>query len=265
MTSAIGSVSRVDRDSGSTGIEDQAKRADANNGPTAQKTSPRNEKVDGAAKMYEKAFLSEMVKAMRQTVDFGAQKPSMGENIYREELDQQYVDSWGEKGGIGLADLIYNQIMERYFNSESGQAVKKEGGGIPLTDRDVSRVIRVKTADAPGQVPLRVELKKTADGSPAKVQAPWAGEVVSNIKIEGGKTALTLKHGPNLRSTLVFNGVTAAQAQPGAKLEKGDVVGILSPEIHSFLWNINRTGTDAPEAASKAEAVSAPLDSSRVR
>lgn len=197
----------------------------------------RNEMVEKAAKMYEKQFLHEMVKAMRSTVDF-AQKPSMAENIYRDQLDDQYVDSWGEQGGIGLSDLIYNQVMERFFGSSEGAKIKNEGGMIPLTDRDISRVRRVKSNSVPGQIPLRVEIQPSNEGKPGQIMAPWDGEVVSNSRLEGGKTALTLAHGSLLRSTLVFQGAAAAEAVPGAKLEKGKAIGILSPEVNSFLWNL---------------------------
>lgn len=66
-----------------------------------------------AAQMYEEQFLGEMVKAMRRTIpesDF--MKPSSAEKIFREQLDQQYVEAWADKGGIGLADLIVDQIKE---------------------------------------------------------------------------------------------------------------------------------------------------------
>jgi flagellar protein FlgJ len=242
----IGATSKMTRDSASAGFEALDKRAELE-----QKQMPRNEKVEEAAKLYEKTFLREMVKAMRGTTSFG-EKPSMGEGIYKDELDSEYVDSWGEHGGIGLANLIYDQIMERYFNSTGdGHSLKGQGSGIPLTDKDVSRVVRIKNSEIPGQVPLRVELKNSADGSPSKLKMPWNGEVVSNTQLEGGKTALTLSHGPSLRSTLIFKGVAAADAQPGARLEQGKTVGILSPEIHSFFWNLNRQsgGGQDPDAS----------------
>jgi flagellar protein FlgJ len=232
----IGATSKMTRDSASAGFEALDKRAELD-----QKQMPRNEKVDAAAKLYEKTFLREMVKAMRGTTNFGAEKPSMGEGIYKDELDNEYVESWGDHGGVGLANLIYDQIMERYFNSTGdGHSLKGQSKGLPLTDKDVSRVIRIKATEVPGQVPLRVELKKSEDGSPSKLKMPWDGEVVSSASLEGGKTALTLQHGPSLRSTLIFKGVAAAEAQPGIRLEQGKTVGILSPEIHSFLWNLNR-------------------------
>jgi flagellar protein FlgJ len=225
----------VARDEESQGLEAIRKRDDR------ELKEPRNAQLDQAAKMYEKQFLREMVKAMRGTVSFGIEKPSMAENVYRDELDNQYVESWGDKGGIGLADLIYDQVMERYFNGSAGGRALKEQGAIPLTDRDLAKVHRVKTTETPGQVPLRVELKPSADGSPAKLQAPWDAEVVSNSRLEGGKTALTLKHGDSLKSTLIFQGVASADAQPGAKIARGTQVAVLSPEIRTFFWNLNRS------------------------
>lgn len=234
----IGSSGRVSRDSTSAGLEAQAKRAS----DEALVKPAKNPKLEEASKLMEKQFLREMVRAMRGTVGFGAIKPSMGENIYRGELDNQYVESWGDKGGVGLADLIYDQVMERYFNSTQGKSLK--GQPIPITDRDISRVTRLKSDAGPGQVPLRIELGASADGGPTKLQAPWDGEVISNLRLEGGKTALTLKHGPDLSSTLVFQGVPGEGAKVGERVEKGRTLGVLSPEIRSFFWNLKYAGPD---------------------
>ena len=74
----------------------------------------REPQVDMVAKLYEKQFLREMVKAMRSTVSFSEMtKPSMAEDIFRSQLDEQYVEAWGDKGGIGLGDIIYESLMDR--------------------------------------------------------------------------------------------------------------------------------------------------------
>src|SRR5262245_47892062 len=80
-----------------------------------QKLKEQDGQLREAAKMYENHFLNEMVKAMRSTVkhDDGLIKQNFGEKIFSEQLDQQYVDGWANKGGVGLADLIYNQLRER--------------------------------------------------------------------------------------------------------------------------------------------------------
>ena len=72
-------------------------------------------KLRAGAKMYEQYFLQDMVKAMRRTVTPGYTQPSYGERIYREQLDTRYVEAWANKGGVGLADVIYNQLHQRYF------------------------------------------------------------------------------------------------------------------------------------------------------
>lgn len=229
----IGSAGAVNRDTPSSGLEAQERR------DTIEEK--RNPQVEEAAKMYEKQFLREMVKAMRGTVSYGAMKPSMGESIYRDQLDDQHVESWGELGGIGLADVIYNQVMERYFTSPRGRGLKNQNPSLPLSNRDVLRVVRPKSQTGGDQVPLKVELGPNKDGSPTRLKAPWDSEVLSNVRLDGGKTALTLGHGPGLSSTLVFDGVAGAGLQPGAKVEAGRTVGVLSPEIRSFFWNLRES------------------------
>jgi Rod binding domain-containing protein len=73
-----------------------------------------DKKIRGAAELYEKQFLREMTKAMRSTVKESELIPvSQGEKIFREQLDQQYADQWGDQGGIGLADLIEQKLREK--------------------------------------------------------------------------------------------------------------------------------------------------------
>ncbi len=72
-------------------------------------------KMRDVAELYEKQFLRDMVKQMRSTVPTTDMfKSSFAETYYREQLDQQYVESWGDKGGIGMGDMIYNELLEKY-------------------------------------------------------------------------------------------------------------------------------------------------------
>ncbi|MES2963559.1 MAG: rod-binding protein [Bdellovibrionota bacterium] len=242
----IGAAGGVSRERASAGHEQIAKS-------DARELEPqRNGKVDEVAKLYEKQFLREMFKAMRSTVT-PTNEPSMAENIYRSQLDEQYVDAWGEKGGIGLSNMIYDQIMERYFGQGAAQGLKKQGP-VALTDRDVVSVARVNhqssstgaSAGPNGQVPLQIEVKPSETGAPAKIQAPWDATVLQATKLEGGKQAVTLQHGEGLRSTLVFDGVTSAETKVGEKIAKGQTLGVLSPESKSFLWNLNQPGGRQP-------------------
>lgn len=243
----IGRAGGVERDVPSAGHELVGRARDAEAQP---KRDPRIEEV---AKLYEKQFLREMVKAMRGTVQFSdVSKPSMAENIYRDQLDNEYVESWGDKGGIGLSELIYEQLMERYF--DGGAKAPKKHGPAALSDRDILRVSRMRSdgAGSAKQVPLRVDLKPSEAGSPTQVQAPWDGTLLSNNKI-GEKTAVTLLHDGGVKSTLIFDGVPASGLQPGQSIEKGRTVGVLSPEINSFFWNLNRNASGLDGGPGRSE------------
>jgi flagellar protein FlgJ len=247
--SRIPPSARVQRDAPSSGHEQVDK---------ALKPETRNPQVDQVSKLYEKQFLQEMFKAMRATVK-PTDEPSMAQHIYQDQLDDQYVDAWGESGGIGLSDMIYNQIMEKFYGKSTAQEMKKQGP-VELTNRDISRISKM---NKPGQsetrgeqIPLRVEVKPSPGGGAAKIQAPWDAEVTQTMKLADGKTAVMLSHGEGLRSTLVFDGVPSAEAQPGKKLLKGQTLGVLSPEAKSFLWNLGHRpaspGNPGTSAATKA-------------
>lgn len=256
--SRIGSNGTVNRDTPSAGHDAVQREHDKQfNAKPA-----RNAKVDEVAKMYERQFLGEMFKAMRSTIK-ETDAPSMAQNIYKDQLDSEYVDKWSEQGGIGLSTIIYDQIMERYFGqSPQGQAIKKQGP-VALTDRDVLKVERMHNGAATtlatmeknpkalpelakneventlnSQTALRLEVRPSPTGAPAKIQAPWDATVVRTAQIDGSRKVVTLEHGPGLRSTLVFEGAMNSKIGVGEKLVKGQDVGTLSADAKSFLWNL---------------------------
>ncbi|MCB0341284.1 MAG: rod-binding protein [Pseudobdellovibrionaceae bacterium] len=87
-----------------------------------------------ASQMYEQHFLREMVKAMRSTVQNGGlMEPTMAEKIYREKIDDSYVESWANKGGIGLGDMIYNQLRER-LQAQNAKGFHEQKGALPIAN-----------------------------------------------------------------------------------------------------------------------------------
>lgn len=205
--------------------------------------SPRNQQIDDVAKMYEKQFLREMVKAMRSTVSESELVPqSMGEKIYRGQMDEEYVEQWGNQGGVGLQDMIYDQIMNRYFNRPQSAKELGQQGPIQLSNRDIAKAFRVE-GGRPQQTSVKVEVKSdpTKPQSAAQVQVPWDATLVTKTKLPDGKNAVVLDHGAGMRSTFIFDGVPAA-LEAGAKIPRGTSVGTLSPENNSFLWNMTDVG-----------------------
>ncbi len=201
----------------------------------AKAAHPRNEKIDDVAKMYEKQFLREMVKAMRTTVTESDLVPqSMGEKIYRSQMDEEYVEQWSNQGGVGLSNMIYEQIMDKYFNKPQSAKALGQQGPIQISNRDITRAMRVE-GGRPQQTSVKIELQK--DNTSAQVQVPWDATLVTKTKLPDGKNAVVLDHGAGMRSTFIFDGVPAA-LEPGSKITRGTSVGVLSPENNSFIWNM---------------------------
>jgi len=97
------------------------------------------EQMRTAAQGYEELFLNEMVKAMRSTVSESGLVPVSGtEKYFREQMDFDRVKSWASKGGVGLQDMVYNQLIEKYgprLGIEPQSAARAQSAG-PKTLKD---------------------------------------------------------------------------------------------------------------------------------
>jgi Rod binding domain-containing protein len=229
---------------------------DASKDPSPQVRDPR---VLEAARMYEKYFLGQMVKAMRGTVSYSdLQKPSMGEGIYRDQLDDQYVDSWTNSGGIGLADLIHDELVGKLEMAKLRQEAYRLSKGkarapLAITDRDILHVRRLPssgTASA-GKETILVSLgttqKANKEGGEV-VRLPWDAALES-VQSSEGKVILGLrlasltaaKVGQNADAKvssryleLAFDGAVA-KISAGDSLKEGQIVGSLAPSARGIL------------------------------
>ena len=96
-----------------------------------------DQKLHEVSEMYEKHFLREMMKAMRSTVhEGGFIQQNQAERIFKEQLDDHYVDKWSEKGGIGLSKVIYDQLIDK-FGVQMGikKAVARPQGPLTLDEK----------------------------------------------------------------------------------------------------------------------------------
>ena len=87
-------------------------------GPVKNQKETRDEKMLEAAKGFENQFVRQMITEMRKTVPKSELvDETMADDIYRDQLDNQYANMWVNNGGIGLADMIYQQLQDRYGNN----------------------------------------------------------------------------------------------------------------------------------------------------
>lgn len=187
------------------------------------------------AEMYEKQFLREMTKAMRSTVqESGLVKVNQGEKIFREQLDNEYVEKWGDKGGIGLADMIYDQLLFRY--GPKTPEGKPQG---PLTLDHKSNFILNKVTAASGGG-SSFEFKKISEDPNAqeKILSPWSGLLHKKLDLGPDEKFLEMWHDNGMKSRFAFKG-TLENVQVGQKLQEGESLGYLSPETKNFFWNVS--------------------------
>lgn len=188
---------------------------------TSQKAQMEKQ-MRGAAQMYEKLFLNEMVKAMRSTVDHSQlTKPSMAENIFQDQLFDNYTNSWSEKGGVGLANVIYNQLVERFSPyHRQPEAVPQGPVHIPQQKGSGEGTVTPIPTTHPSQMKFQI---KSPQGERAELQAPWAAHVSRVVKGEGDLHILELEHADGWKSQMGFSGgkVLVSPGQdvgPGEKL-----------------------------------------------
>jgi peptidoglycan hydrolase FlgJ len=217
-------------------------------------TKSMDEKLHDVSEMYEKHFLGEMMKAMRSTVhEGGFVQSNQAEKIFREQLDQEYVDKWGKQGGIGLADLIYKQMIEKYgVQMGLKNPVQKPQGPLPLSQKDEFRAKPFHQNKKLENLSYRFEKTPqamTENKKPMEVSNPWGGVLLDKKTLLTGETLLEVEHDNGLKSQLVFKG-SAGTVKPGQKIQAGETVGLLSPEAKTFFWH-TQTGPQDPRAVSE--------------
>lgn len=211
-----------------------------------EKAKAQDANLRNAAKMYETHFLNEMVKAMRSTVhrdEDGLMKPNMAEKIFSEQLDQKYVDGWADRGGVGLADMIYNQIKEQYFGTTK-KDFSHPGGALPIAPKkDLNGVrptdsLRMKMI-APtqtGQLEYRFEVPDPS-GAPFEAQAPMPGRVIESTKLADQWNTVKLDHGRGLTSEMTFPG-REVTLNAGDSVQTGQKLGTLDPGRPVLAWKL---------------------------
>ncbi len=191
-----------------------------------------------AAQMYEGHFLNQMVKAMRATVnrEGGVLRPNFAEKIFSDQLDSQYVENWSKKGGVGLADMIYDQIRERITASgKQDQMIPK--GALPLAPKSHDS-IRMKSIprDSGAGLHYRFEVPDPS-GASHEAQAPMPGRVVESRPLSEGWNLIRLDHDLGIESELTFPGQLAQMSQ-GTDVESGQRLGLLDPSRPVLAWKL---------------------------
>lgn len=92
----------------------------------ALKTAAQNKDVAELKKVatqFEELFMNMMLKAMRATVgDGGLVEKSNQFEIFQGMLDENFAESFAEAGGIGIADMMIEQMRKYVAEDQSVQS-----------------------------------------------------------------------------------------------------------------------------------------------
>ena len=188
------------------------------------------------ANQYEQYFLKELLKGMRSTVqesDFI--KVSNGQKIFQEQLDDQYAKEWNKKGGFGLADMIFDQLNQKY-----GEAKKINTEGPAVNPLDQSRVKNIKTLQ-------NSDLRKTflfeTANEMSAIQNPYEGILEEKSLLEQNRMQLKIKHKNGLESLIQAQGANSeksADLKLGDEVKTGQNIGLASP-TSPLVWSLSKS------------------------
>jgi peptidoglycan hydrolase FlgJ len=83
------------------------------------------EKLKKACSDFEALFLARMLKQMRQSIpQNGLLGNGPGKEIYQSLMDQELAKKISQRGGVGLGENLYRQVLQR---EEKSSAATREG------------------------------------------------------------------------------------------------------------------------------------------
>lgn len=195
----------------------------------------RDPKMLEAARGFENQFVRQLISEMRKTIPKDELlSESMTEDIFKEQLDGEYADKWVANGGIGLADIIYDQLEQRYGSVKQVPPAKGEIFPLPQTSarpmhqmRDIFEradkdLFMAKKGPNGFEIKSREPLPERVD-----IKAPLSGLVLQASALEDGRQLLVIKHDEGLVSQFIHTGRNSVKSN--TRVAAGDVIAELPP------------------------------------
>ncbi|MBK9294363.1 MAG: rod-binding protein [Oligoflexia bacterium] len=235
--------------------------------PTKDKRDP---KMLQAAQMFENQFLRQLISQMRKTVPESDFMPDSNvQKFYKQQMDDNYANTWTENGGIGLADLIYQQMQDKMESRRLKPPVKQNGEHMPIQPESRSSQIKPNNSqklpatfweDKTSDLIARADkdlflLKKTQSGLFIKsreplpehvdIKAPLNAKVLQAANLGEGKQMLILEHDKGLKTQFVHTGENLVE--PGQVLIAGQALARLPAsrqgELASVVFGLRYQGS----------------------
>lgn len=200
---------------------DRNELAEKNNNPN----KANEDKLRQVSEMYENYFVREMMKQMRATVQEGGFiKQNNAEKIFRGQLDEQYADQWVKSGGIGLSNLIYDQLVEK-FGHQYGfkKNIDKPVGPLAVDNKSAFTGFVSRQPESEEKRSDEITMKfQSANDRKSELLNPWAGTLLSKNYLDMDQIQYRIKHDNGLESLIMTRG---SGLGPEHKLSPGDAIG----------------------------------------
>lgn len=154
-------------------------------------------------------------------------------------------EKWGDRGSIGLADMIYEQLIEKYGPAMGlKEPIEKPKGPLPIDEKSNSSHARIRvgpsapeaSGNARTQINFDLSSNRESSAQDREVRAPWSGYLMKKIQLAPEEWFLELNHGNGLSSQLLFKGM-GPEAPLGQKFQSGQKLGLLSPDSSHLSWS----------------------------
>lgn len=224
-------------------------------------------KLREVADLYEKHFIKEMMRQMKSTVqESGLIKKNNAEKIFEEQLDDQYSGEWNKRGGFGLSDMIYDQLVNRYgeqfgikerlskpqgpleLNKRSTLKSLDDESGKTFEIRPLNKTDQKENATSVTSPPNTVAIA-SPNTMPIKsidmvaIKSPWAGTLQARNRLEDDKTSIRIKHDNGLESLIMIQGGADEETRhlsPGDVLAAGQKIAEADAASPLF-WKVNKS------------------------
>jgi len=105
-------------------------------------------RLKDASKQFEQVFMLQMLKEMDKSVEksklFGDGKD---EETFKDMLNQERAKAWSDNGGVGLAQLIYDQMRNQIADKQPGAGGEDPAGQLEAASNAIN------DANLPSAVP----------------------------------------------------------------------------------------------------------------
>ncbi|MDR2799969.1 MAG: peptidoglycan DD-metalloendopeptidase family protein [Desulfovibrio sp.] len=215
----------------------------------------KNAKLRGACEGFEAVFLQKMWEQMRKTVPKEGFLHSKDEETYQSLFDVELCKKMASAGGVGLADMLYEQLAQQL--EESGRSTTTGRYRKPLDIPPSSGLLAAKPeAGAKGREPTAEELYDPVAADAGK-QAGGAEEsaleaALSSLRLEIRGAAAREWAKDRERATGSPGAVAALNNPPAQAAPDGPLADTDGPDSPLGAGgSAPRGGTDAPKTAER--------------